>query len=303
LVRLVALAALWGSGFLWIKIALRGLNPSQIVLAQLVAGAAVLLVVVAVKRQRMPRAASTWVHLVVMAVVANIAPYLLFTWGEQRVSSGLAGTLNATTPLFTMVLVLATGWERLPLIRASGLLLGFAGVVVLAAPWHNSSSMGSLIGVGACLLAAACYGVSYVYARRFLVDRDHPPLVLAAGQLGTGALLLGLVAPAVAAQPTVLTGEVVGSVLVLGVLSTGIAYVLNYRLIADEGATVASTVTYLIPVVALLLGAVVLGEPLAWHLLVGALVVLGGVALSEGRLSAGSRRGTHRREADLDRTR
>jgi drug/metabolite transporter (DMT)-like permease len=281
-----ALALLWGSGFLWIKVALRGLSPVQIVLGQLAAGALVLLLVLAVTRWPIAQARSIWPHLVVMALVANIAPYVLFTWGEQRVSSGLAGTLNATTPLFTMALVLVTGWERLSVIRASGLVLGFAGVVVLAAPWHSSTGLGSLTGVGACLLAAACYGVSYVYARRFLAGRGLPPLVLSAGQLSAGTLMLGLLAPVAARQPVTLTPEVVGSLLMLGLLSTGVAYVLNYRLIMDEGATAASTVTYLIPFVAVLLGAMVLGEPITWNLFLGAMIVLTGVALSEGRLTA-----------------
>jgi len=217
---------------------------------------------------------------------------VLFTWGEQRVSSGLAGTLNATTPLFTMGFVLLTGWERLSLVRAIGLVVGFVGVVVLAAPWRSSTGFGSLAGVGACLLAAACYGISYVYARRFLTARGLSPLILSAGQLSAGTLMLGLLAPVVARQPVTLTPEVVGSLLMLGLLSTGIAYVLNYRLIMDEGATAASTVTYLIPFVAVLLGAVVLGEPVTWNLFLGATIVLVGVALSEGRLTTNRGRRT-----------
>lgn len=245
----------------------------------------------------MAQPAPIWAHLTVMALVANIAPYVLFTWGEQRISSGLAGTLNATTPLFTMAFVLVTGWERLSLIRASGLVVGFTGVVVLAAPWHSSTGLGSLAGVGACLLAAACYGISYVYARRFLTTRGLSPLTLSAGQLSAGTLMLGLVAPVVARHPVTLTPDVAGSLLALGVLSTGVAYVLNYRLITDEGATAASTVTYLIPVVAVLLGAVVLSEPVTWNLFLGATVVLVGTALSEGRFTANGRLGKTKRES------
>jgi drug/metabolite transporter (DMT)-like permease len=124
-----------------------------------------------------------------------------------------------------------------------------------------------------------------VYARRFLTARGLSALILSAGQLSTGALMLGLVAPIVAWQPVTLTPDVVGSLLMLGLLSTGVAYVLNYRLITDEGATAASIVNYLIPVVAVLLGAAVLGEPITWNLFLGATIVLVGVALSEGRLT------------------
>jgi drug/metabolite transporter (DMT)-like permease len=219
-----------------------------------------------------------------MATIANIAPYFLFGWGEQHITSGLAGVLNATTPLFTLLLVLATRTETVSLVRLAGLAIGFAGVVVLAAPWKGLALDGSLPGVAACLLASACYAASYVYARQFLTGRGWSAMVLSTGQMTAGATLLLLTTPAVSRQPASVTAAVVTSVLVLGVVGTGLAYVLNYRLIADEGATAASTVTYLIPVVAVALGAVVLNEPLTWNLFLGALVVLGGVALSEGRL-------------------
>jgi drug/metabolite transporter (DMT)-like permease len=157
-------------------------------------------------------------------------------------------------------------------------------VVVLAAPWHSPQASSSITGIGACLLAAACYAVGYVYARRFVTGRGVPPLVLAAGQLGMGAVLLGLAAPVVARQPIALSPSVVAAVLVLGVLSIAAAYVLNYQLIQDEGASAASTANFLVPVVAVTLGVVVLAEPMTWNLFVGAVIVLIGVTLSDGRL-------------------
>jgi drug/metabolite transporter (DMT)-like permease len=129
-----------------------------------------------------------------------------------------------------------------------------------------------------------CYAASYVYARRFLSGGELSPLVLSSGQMIAGAVLLTLLAPVVAREPVTLTASVVTSVVILGILGTGVAYVLDYRLIADEGASAASTVTYLLPIVAVLLGLVVLTEPVSWNLAVGAAVVLVGVALSEGRL-------------------
>jgi drug/metabolite transporter (DMT)-like permease len=219
-----------------------------------------------------------------MAVVANIAPYFFFGWGIERVASGLAGVLNATTPLFTVVFALTTRAERPSAVRVAGLLLGFVGVVILAAPWRTAALSGSLSGVGACVLGSACYAASYVYARRFLTGHGFSALVLSTGQMAAGAALLVLAAPIVAGSPVTLTPTVITSVLVLGVLGTGVAYVLNYRLIADEGAVAASTVTYLLPVVAVVLGALILNEPLTWHLLAGGVIVLVGVAVSEGRL-------------------
>jgi drug/metabolite transporter (DMT)-like permease len=285
LVRLGVLAVLWGSGFLWVKLALRGLSPTQIVLGQLVAGALVLLGAALLgPAHGLPRSPASWAHLAVMATTANIAPYLLYGWAQQHITSSLAGALNATTPLFTFLLAVVTGSERPSLTRALGVVIGLAGVVVLAAP--GGGSVGSLWGVAACLLAPACFAVSYVYARRFLTSRGSPPLPLAAAQLSAGAVLLGLLAPLVVRQPPTLTPTVVSSVLALGVLSTGIAYVLNYRLIQDEGATAASTASYLVPLVAVVLGVLVTGEPVTWNLLVGAATVLVGVAVLEGRLAS-----------------
>jgi drug/metabolite transporter (DMT)-like permease len=284
LVRLGVLAVLWGSGFLWVKLALRGLSPTQIVLGQLVAGALVLLAGVLLgSAHGLPRSPASWAHLAVMATTANIVPYLLYGWAQQHVPSSLAGALNATTPLFTFLLAVVTGSERPSLTRALGVVIGFAGVVVLAAP--GGGSVGSLWGVAACLLAPACFAVSYVYARCFLTSRGSP-LALAAAQLSAGAVLLGVLAPLVARQPPTLTPIVIVSVLALGVFSTAIAYVLNYRLIQDEGATAASTASYLVPVVAVVLGVLVTGEPVTWNLLFGAAIVLVGVAVLEGRLAS-----------------
>jgi drug/metabolite transporter (DMT)-like permease len=260
-----------------------------------------MLAVLAVGRYHLPRELAPWAHLTVMAVVANIAPYFFFGWGVERIASGLAGVLNATTPLFTVVFALTTHSERLPAVRMAGLLLGFVGVVVLAAPWRTTAFGGSPPGVGACLLGSACYAASYVYARRFLTGRGFSALVLSTGQMAAGAVLLMLATPIVARSPVTLTPTVIASVLVLGILGTGVAYVLNYRLIADEGAIAASTVTYLLPVVAVVLGALILNEPLTWHLLAGGLTVLVGVAVSEGRLSKTVREEPLRHQEELER--
>jgi drug/metabolite transporter (DMT)-like permease len=301
LIRLGALAILWGSGFLFIKIALEGINPIQIVLGRLVAAAVVMAAVVAYRKEHLPRCLVPWAHLAVMAVVTNIAPYFLFAWGEQHITSSLAGVLNATTPLFTLLLAVSTQTERLTAPRVAGLTLGFLGVVILAAPWHDDALSSSLLGIGAALLASACYAASYVYARRFLSGGALSPLVLSSSQMIAGAVLLTLLAPAIAREPVTLTTDVVASVVVLGVLGTGIAYVLNYRLISDEGATAASTVTYLLPIVAVVLGVVVLSEHLSWNLAVGAVIILVGVAVSEGRLNRESCGQGDQRQSEVQR--
>ena len=272
---------LWGSGFLFVKLALRGLSPAQVVLGQLGFGALVLLLILAVRRQPLPHAVREWAYLAGMAVLANIAPYLLFSWSEQRISSGLAGALSGTTPLVTLLLARAFGVGRLTLARVLGLALGLAGVVLLAAPWHDGSRAVSLAGVLAALGAAACYAGSYVYARRLLTNRGTEPLVLSAAQLTVGALMVGAAMPWIGSQPITLSSTVVLSVVALGVLSTGIAYVLNYRLIQDEGPTAASMTNYLAPVVAVVLGVAFVDERLSWNLVVGTVVVLLGVWIAE----------------------
>jgi drug/metabolite transporter (DMT)-like permease len=286
ILRLAMLALLWGSSFLFIKVAVEGVSPVQLVLARLALGALVLLAFVAVRREPLPRDARLWGHLVIAALVANIVPYFLFGWSEQRgVASAVAGSLNATTPLFTLTIARATGTERsMGPARAAGLLVGFLGAVVALAPWRTGAFTLTGIGQLACLLAAASYGVGYVYQRRFITGRGFPPLALAASQLTAAAVLLALTAPVTAREPVTLTATVTASILALGVLGTGIAYILNYRLIVDEGATSASTVTYLLPVVAVVLGMVVLGEPIAWTLFAGTALILLGIAISEGRL-------------------
>jgi drug/metabolite transporter (DMT)-like permease len=290
LVRLGVLASIWGASFLLIELALAGLSPIQIVLGRLTAGALVLAGIVAVRRLPLPRGV-VWAHLVVMGLVANILPFFAFGWGQERITSGLAGVLNGTTPLFTLAFAIAAlPEERLQRARTAGLLIGFAGVVVVVGPWDQNPLTSSIPGQLACLGAAACYGVSFVYTRRFLAGLGHPPVVMAASQLGVAATMLWLAAPLVARQPMDLDALVVGSVLALGAIGTGLAYLLYYRLITDSGATAASMVTYLIPIVAVALGVVVLSEPVGWNLFAGAAVVILGVAVAEGRLPPGRRR-------------
>lgn len=233
----------------------------------------------AARKHRFPASPRLWLHLAMLAIVTNIAPYFLFAVAELRISSGFAGVLNATTPLFTLLVALSTKTERTTRPRVLGLLTGLAGVAILLTPW-STQFQGSLAGIAAGLLASACYAVGYVYAKRFLTS-DLPALVLATGQMLAGTLLLAILLPVIADQPATLSPAVIAAVVVLGVAGTGFAYVLNYQLIADEGPVSASTVTYLIPVVAVALGTSILGEPVTLSLLIGAATILAGVALSQ----------------------
>jgi len=275
-VRLASLAVLWGSSFVWIKVGLRGFAPMQLVFLRLLLAAGLLLSICRIRGLRMPRQPVVWVHFAVAATVGNVVPFFLFGLGERTVDSSVAGILNATTPLWTVTVALLARTERaMSASRGAGLLLGFAGTLAIFAPWRSG---GSVSGAVACLVAALLYGVMFVYVGRFLTGRSLAPTVLSAGQLAAATVLSALALPIGWHIPQ-LRPDALGSVAVLGLLGTGIAYILNYRLITDEGPTVTSTVTYLIPVVAVLFGAAVLGEPLNLRVLAGMAVVLAGVGL------------------------
>lgn len=282
--RFVALGGIWGSSFLFIKVALEGLTPTQVVLGRLGTGAVVLVLALVIRGGTWPREGRLWAHLAVLAVVANVLPFFLFAWGEQRVTSALAGVLNGATPLLTMVIgLVVVPEERTSALRFAGLIAGFGGVVVIMAPWQSGALEGALSGKLACLGAAACYGMSFTYTRRFVTGRGVESHSLAAGQIVVATALAVLITPVVARDAPSLTGPVVFAVLALGAGGTGVAYLLYYRLIHDVGATTASMVTYVIPVVAVVLGVVVRDEPITANVVAGAAIVIAAVALAEGR--------------------
>jgi drug/metabolite transporter (DMT)-like permease len=158
------------------------------------------------------------------------------------------------------------------------MVLGFAGALLILSPWQADSA--PLPGVLACLGASASYGLSYVYMGRYLTNRGLPPLVLSAGQLIAAAGLLILATPFGGLADPTWRPDAVAALILLGAVGTGVAYVINYRIITDDGPVLASTVTYLLPVVAVVLGALVLAEPITVQLTVGVVVVLAGVALT-----------------------
>ncbi|MFS8103864.1 DMT family transporter [Lentzea alba] len=283
LTQFVLLALAWGASFLFIKVGLDGLTPAQVVLGRLVAGAAALAVIAVATRQPLPRSPVVWAHLAVVAVLLCVVPFLLFAWAEQHVDSALASIYNATTPLMTtMVAVVALPGERLTRAGLAGLAVGFAGVVVVLAPWQGPTG-GAIGAQAACLLATLCYGLSFVYLRRFVSPLRLSAVAVTTVQVGIGAALMLLAAPFVATTLVHLTWPVVLSVTALGVFGTGLAYVWNTNVVADWGATRASTVTYLAPIVGVALGVAVLGEQLSWNRPVGAVIVLLGMALLSRR--------------------
>jgi drug/metabolite transporter (DMT)-like permease len=272
------LTSVWGASFLFIKVADRDLAPVDVALARVALGAAVLVVVLAVGRARLPHGRSVWGHLALVGLIGNAIPFTLFAYGETRISSVLAGLWNATTPL--LVLLVATFMlpaERPTGRRVGGLVVGFAGVVVVLGPWRGLGGS-ELLGQLMCLGAATCYGVAFPYTRRFLAGRTDSGTALSAGQLLCAAAQLALLTVFVGGAPRGLGLDAAGSLLALGALGTGLAYILNYAIVRAAGATTAATVTYLVPVVSTALGVIVLGEGVTWNEPLGAAVALGAVA-------------------------
>jgi drug/metabolite transporter (DMT)-like permease len=277
--RLGVLALLWGSTFLWIKLALTALSPVQLTLARCVLGALTLVALCFGMGQRLPGERRIWGHLFVAAFFCNALPFSLFSIGEQTVDSGVAGVLNATTPLWTLLVGVAIGTERgIRPIRLGGLLLGFGGVVLISAPWQHAESVGW--GSLAIVAAAASYAVGFAYMGRHLTGKGTPTISLSAAQLIAASAWAALTLPAGGLEPVHISQQGLIAVVVLGIFATGITFHLTFRIIADEGATNAATVGYLLPVVSVVLGAIVLDEEFSVRVAVGMLVVLVGVGMT-----------------------
>ena len=282
--QFAVLSAVWGSSFLFIKVLGEHWPALWVAFGRVAVGALTLGVLVRVARQRLVREPRLWAHCAVAAVFFNAAPWTLIAFGEQHTSSIVAGLWNATTPLWTLVISLAAFPEQRPtpaVVAALG--VGFLGALVLLGPWRSLGT-GALVGELACAATALCYGLGFPYTRRHLASSSYSGLVLSCCQLMSAAVMLAVFLPLAGSPSTHLGWKGAGSLLALGALGSGVAYVLNYAIVRARGASVASTVTYVIPVFATLLGVVVLNERLYWNEPLGAAVLLAGIALSQGRL-------------------
>ncbi|MEV0651240.1 DMT family transporter [Phytomonospora sp. NPDC050363] len=289
----VVLALVWGNSFLFIKIAVADVHPVQLAFTRIAVGALTLLAVLALTKDRVPRDPKLWAHLFIASTVMTTIPFVLFGYGEMHVSSVEAAIWNATTPLCTLLFTIALlKSERPTLPRIAGLVLGFLGVMLVLGVWRPMDG-GALGGSLACFGAAACYGLGGVYMRRFLSDRAESGTSLAFGQLTSSTVQLLIVAPLMGLTPIAVEGvpgKAWASLLVLGALGTGLAYVLMYKTMRIVGVTTMSTVTYLLPVVAVVAGVAVLGEHITWNQPAGAVLVLAAIALTQGRLIPKRRR-------------
>lgn len=281
--RLLLLAFIWGWSFLFIKVAVGGMTPATVAGLRVALGAAVLAGALRWQGLALPRDARLWGHFTVMAVFGSVLPFTLLAWGEERITSALAAVLNASTPLFTAVCVAVIAGERLRRLPALGLALGFGGVAVAAGVGGADLAGSSVAGSLAAVAAGAGYGVGFAWTKRHLMGVE--PMVAAAGQLLAATVLL---AP-VAVGTTLAEGfdpapRRLVAIVLLGALGTGVAYVMNYRVIHELGPTKASLVTYLVPVFAVAVGVLTLGEAFEPRLLVGGALIVAGIAVVHDRI-------------------
>jgi drug/metabolite transporter (DMT)-like permease len=283
---LLALSVLWGGSFFFVAVAVGNLPPLTIVLLRVGIAAFVLNVVLRITGTRLPAGREIWTALVVMSVLNNVVPFCLFVWAQARLTGGVAAIMNATTPLFGVLVAHAfLRDEPLNAGRASGVALGFGGVVVMIGPSVLAGLGHEIAAEAACLLAALVYAVAGVYGRRF-ARLGVTPLQTATGQLTTSSLIMLPVALFVE-QPWRLSTPGPGvwaALLALATLSTALGYILYFRILSTAGATNLLLVTFLIPVSAIVLGAWFLGETLEPRHLAGIVLIGAGLAFIDGRL-------------------
>lgn len=289
---LLALSVIWGGSFFFIGVAVKSLPPLTLVFLRVALAAAILNMVVPAFGLRMPADRKTWSAFFGMGFLNNLLPFSLIVWGQTHIASGLASILNATTPVFTVIVAhFLTQDEKLTANRLLGVLVGVTGVTVIIGPEALQGLGADVLAQMAVLAAAVCYAFAGIFGRRFRRLGVHP-VVTAAGQVSASAIMLlplalGVDHPWRIPMPP---APVLGAVLGLALLSTALAYIIFFRVLATAGATNIMLVTFLIPVSAILLGTVVLGEHLAWKHFLGMALIGAGLAAIDGRLLARIRR-------------
>jgi drug/metabolite transporter (DMT)-like permease len=281
----LALGLVWGCSFIFIKLGLEFLTPFGVAFVRCALGAITLLIVVILMKIDLPKEKSTWYKLWIVAMLLNVVPGILFAYAEMHVTSVLAGIINATTPLATLIVMLiAFREEKLKAEQVYGLLLGGLGVMVVLGIWQGIGD-NQLTGVMALLIAVTCYGISFPYSKRNIIPLGLKPEAAATTQLIMAAItLLPFYLYDGISQDNYRPANIF-AMLALGILGSGFAYIWNFSIIAAAGSSIASSVTYLTPVVAVFVGWLFLGEVIVWHEPVGALLVILGAAVSQGRFN------------------
>ncbi len=285
--KFLLLGTIWGSSFLFISFGLDALTPTGIAFWRSAIGALTLLLVLLVLRIKLVRGWSAWVKLWIAGLFMSAMPAVLFGYAQQHVTSALAAILNASTPIFTVIAILIAFRAEKPKPEVLvGLAVGLLGVFVVLGIW-NGFGENEPLAIGALILAVTCYGIGSPFLRKYVEPLNLKPEAAVFGQVLTSAITL---------LPFYLTGALfvgplgfssVASMLALGILGTGLAYVMYYRLLAQVGSAIGSAVTYMSPIVGVILGVLLLGEQITWNEPIGAAVILFGAAVAQGRIRLG----------------
>lgn len=280
---LVGLACLWGIAFLFVKVAVRDIPPLTLVTARVGIAATILYVILRLQGRSLPKFGRIWLHFAAVGFLYNATPYALLAWGQQYIDSALAAMFIGTTPLITMLLAhLFTRDDHFTVTKAVGVALGFVGVGALLAPALLDGVQATVLGLLAALFAAISYGGAIVYAKNTL--QGLPPLVSPTAQLTLATIFLAPLSFLVD-QPYTLpmpSGTALAALVGLAVFSTAIAFYVYYRAMETTSASTLSMAGYLVPLVAMIMGVLVLGEQLAWNVYLGCVLIFGGILIVNG---------------------
>jgi drug/metabolite transporter (DMT)-like permease len=274
---------IWGASFLFIELALTFLTPIGVAFGRTFFGAIAMVITILIFKSKLPTSLEAWKRLTIAGILMSSVPFVLFAYAQTQVTSALAAIINAVTPITTVIVVLiAFRTEKLKLHVITGIMLGLLGVLVVLGAWQGFGQNDSL-AILAMLVAVIFYGIGTPYVRKYVTPLNLATEVSVFGQIGTAALTLLpfylLSGPLITDTPEI---QSVAAIVVLGALGSGVAYLLYYKILDVVGSAIASSVTYITPVIAVVLGVILLGEQLHWYEPVGGVIVILGAAISQG---------------------
>ena len=274
---------IWGASFLFIELALTFLTPIGVAFGRTLFGALAMVVAILIFRSKLPTSFEAWKRLTIAGILMSSIPFVLFAYAQTQVTSALAAIINAVTPITTViVLLVAFRTEKLKPHVVAGIIIGLLGVLVVLGAWQGFGENNPL-AILAMLVAVILYGIGTPYVRKYVTPLNLATEVSVFGQIGTAALTLLPIylfsGPLVTTVPDIAS---VAAIVTLGALGSGVAYLLYYKILDVVGSAIASSVTYITPVIAVILGVILLGEQLHWYEPVGGVIVVLGAAISQG---------------------
>ena len=274
---------IWGASFLFIELALTFLTPIGVAFGRTFFGAFAMVIAMVIFKSKLPTSFEAWKHLTIAGILMSSIPFVLFAYAQTQVTSALAAIINAVTPITTViVLLVAFRTEKLKPHVVTGIIIGLVGVLVVLGAWQGFGE-NSPLAILAMLIAVILYGIGTPYVRKYVTPLNLATEVSVFGQIGTAALTLLpiylLSGPLITEVPDFAS---VAAIVTLGALGSGVAYLLYYKILDVVGSAIASSVTYITPVIAVILGVILLGEKLHWYEPVGGVIVVLGAAISQG---------------------